>query len=74
MAPHPHKKEVAANPQAELHQFGAFAKAVAEAAMDAAGTITEDTFYKVDEIFIKVSPNPGPKTYTVIIKPVPPPI
>ena len=42
--------------------------------MDAADTITEDTFYKIDEIFIKVSPNPGPKTYTVVIKPVPPPI
>jgi len=46
-----HTREVPANPQAELHQHGALAQAIATAAMDAAGD-GEDAFYKVDEILI----------------------
>jgi hypothetical protein len=61
-----HQKEVPANPQAELHQFGALAKAIAEAAMEAAAD-GEDAFYKVDQILIQVKPNPGPTTYKVTI-------
>jgi hypothetical protein len=70
MAPRPHTKEVPANPHAELNQHGALAKAIATAAMEAAGTISSETYYKVDEILIQVKPNPGPTTYKVIIKPV----
>jgi hypothetical protein len=69
MAPRPHTKEVPANPQAELNQHGALAKAIATAATEAAGTISSATYYKVDEIFIEVKPNPGPTTYKVTIKP-----
>ena len=61
-----HTKEVPANPQAELHQHGALAKAIATAAMEAAAD-GEDALYKVDEIFIQVKPNPGPTTYKVTI-------
>jgi len=61
-----HQKEVPANPQAELHQFGALAKAIATAAMEAAAD-GEDAFYKVDEILIQVKPNPGPTAYKVTI-------
>ena len=61
-----HTREVPANPQAELHQHGALAQAIATAAMDAAGD-GEDAFYKVDEILIQVKPNPGVTTYKVTI-------
>ena len=70
MPPQPRTKEVPANPQAELHQHGALAKAIATAAMEAAGDISAPTFYKVDEILIEVKPNPGPTTYKVTIRPV----
>ena len=69
MAPQPHTKEVPANPQAELHQHPALTKAIAAAAMEAAGTISEATFYKVEEILIEVKPNPGPTSYKVTIVP-----
>jgi hypothetical protein len=61
-----HQKEVPASPQAELHQFGALAKAIATAAMEAAGD-GEDAYYRVAEILIQVKPNPGPTTYKVTI-------
>jgi len=70
MAPHPHTKQVPANPQAELHQHPALTKAIAEAAMEAAGTISEPTFYKIEDILIEVRPNPGPTAYKVTIVPV----
>jgi hypothetical protein len=66
MAPK-HTKEVPANPQAELHQHGALAQAVAAAAMEAAGDISDEAYYKVDEILIQVKPNPGPTAYKVTI-------
>ena len=66
MAPK-HTKEVPANPQAELHQHGALAQSIATAAMEAAGDISEETYYKVDEILIQVKPNPGPTSYKVTI-------
>ena len=69
MPPQKKTKEVPANPQAELNQHGALAKAIASAAMDASSDISTDTYYKVDEILILVSPNPGPKTYKVTIVP-----
>jgi hypothetical protein len=62
-----HTKEVPANPQAELHQFGGLAQAIATAAMEAAAD-GENAFYKVDEILIQVKPNPGPTSYKVTIK------
>ena len=65
MAPK-HTKEVPANPQAELHQHGALAKAIATAAMEAASD-GEDALYRVDEILIQVKPNPGPTSYKVTI-------
>ncbi len=70
MPPQKKTTEVPANPQAELNQHGAFAKAVATAAMEAAGDISSATFYKVDEILIEVRPNPGPTAYKVTIVPV----
>lgn len=66
MAPK-HTKEVPANPQAELHQHGALAQAIATAAMEAAGDIAGETYFKVDEILIQVKPNPGPTSYKVTI-------
>jgi hypothetical protein len=69
MAPQPRTKQVPANPQAELNQHPALTKAIAAAAMEAAGDITSPTFYKVDEILIEVSPNPGPTSYKVTIRP-----
>jgi len=69
MAPKPRTKQVPANPQAELHQHPALTKAIAAAAMEAASDITSPTFYKVDEILIEVSPNPGPTAYKVTIVP-----
>jgi hypothetical protein len=65
MAPR-HQKEVPANPQAELHQHGALAKAIATAAMEAAAD-GEDAYYRVSEILIQVKPNPGPTAYKVTI-------
>jgi hypothetical protein len=70
MAPQPHTKEVPATPQAELSRYGALAKAIATAATEAAGTISEDKYYKVSEILIQVKPNPGPTAYKVTIIPV----
>jgi hypothetical protein len=70
MPPQRRTREVPANPQAELNQHGALAKAIATAAMDAAGDISEATFYRVDEILIEVRPNPGPTTYKVTIVPM----
>jgi hypothetical protein len=67
--PQKRTKEVPLNQQAELNQHGALAKAIASAAVDAAGDISSDTFYKVDEILVLVSPNPGPKTYRVTLIP-----
>ena len=69
MPPQKKTKEVPVNKQDELTQHGALAKAIASAAVDAAGDISSDTLYKVDEILVLVSPNPGPKTYTVTIVP-----
>jgi hypothetical protein len=66
MAPK-HTKEVPASPQAELRQHGALAQAIATAAMEAAGDISDETYYKVDEILIQVKPNPGPTSYKVTI-------
>ena len=70
MPPQKKTTEVPANPQEELHQHGALAKAIATAAMEAAGEISSATFYKVDEILIEVRPNPGPTAYRVTIVPV----
>ena len=70
MAPQPRTKQVPANPQAEMNQHGALAKAIATAATEAAGDIAQPTFYKVDEILIEVRPNPGPTAYKVTIRPV----
>ena len=61
-----HTKEVPSNPQAELHQHGALAQAIATAAMEAASD-GEDAFYRVAEILIQVKPNPGPTAYKVTI-------
>ena len=69
MAPQPRTKQVPANPQAEMNQHGALAKAIASAAMEAAGDITEPTFYEVVEILIEVRPNPGPTAYKITIRP-----
>ena len=62
-------KEVPLNQQDELTKYGALAKAIASAAVEAAGDISSDTYYKVDEILVQVSPNPGPKTYKVTLIP-----
>jgi hypothetical protein len=61
-----HQAEVPASPQAELHQFGGLAKAIATAAMEAAAD-GEDALYRVDEILIQVKPNPGPTSYKATI-------
>ena len=52
-----------------MNQHGALAKAIASAAMEAAGDITEPTFYEVVEILIEVRPNPGPTAYKITIRP-----
>ena len=61
-----HVREVGANPQAELHQHGALAQAIATAAMDAAAD-GEDAYYRITDILIQVTPNPGPTAYKVTI-------
>ena len=70
MAPQPHTKQVSANPSEERSRHPALTKAIAEAATEAAGTITSPTFYRVEEILIEVKPNPGPTSYKVTIVPV----
>ena len=60
MAPQPKTKQVPANPQAELHQHPALTKAIAAAAMEAAGDITEPTFYKVERDPDRGEPEPRP--------------
>jgi hypothetical protein len=62
-----HTKEAPANPQAELHQHGGLPQAIAMAAMEAAGDISVETYFKVEEILVQVKPNPGPTSYKVTI-------
>jgi hypothetical protein len=50
-------------------EVGALAKAIAEAAMVAAETIEDVQEFEVSRIQITVSPNPGPKSYTVTVTP-----
>ena len=71
MAPVKKTKEVTLDQEDELTKHGALAKAIASAAVDAVPDITQDTYYKVDEILVKVSRNPGPKTYKVTLIPIP---
>lgn len=57
-----------ANPEEEFAGTGnALARAIAEAAMEAAKHIGEPKTFEVSRIQITVSPNPGPTSYNVTI-------
>lgn len=61
--------KVDAEPETELAQFGALARAIAEAAQEAAQTLSKPEYFEISRIQIKVEPNPGPTAYKVIIVP-----
>jgi hypothetical protein len=63
--------EADADPDAELdrERFGALARAIAEAAHEAASNISTTQYFSVSNIQIRVEPNPGPTAYKVIITP-----
>ena len=59
-----------ADPEQELAGTGnALARAIAEAAMEAAKHIESTHEFEVSRIQIVVAPNPGPKSYKVTITP-----
>ena len=61
--------EAPADPSLELEQGVALARAIVDAAQQAAGDIHTETEFEVSQIRIMVSPNPGPTSYKVIITP-----
>jgi len=59
--------EAWADPEVERELRGALARAIADAATEAAGAIEEPTWFEVSRIRIKVEPNPGPTSCKVTI-------